>query len=115
MDKKIKILRGIICHDINNQFKVYSPGHIHYLNHKRYHEESLKEGQKVLGVIIHNQFNICREFISNAGEFVFGYVIRKDDPGKQLLIQTIPGFEPNTFNPYETDYNIGEEAIVEIN
>ena len=111
----MKIEKGIIGYNNRNQMIVQSPGYIYHLNCERFYSQSLKANDKEFGVIINKKFSICREFISNTGEFIFGYVIRKDAPGKHLSIQTIPGFEPNTFNPFDAEYSTGEEATIEIN
>jgi len=111
----MKIVRGIIRCNNRNEMIVQSPGHIYHLDFESFFSQNLKENDKVLGIILNKKFCVCREFISNTGEFVFGYVTKKDTPGKQLSIQTIPGFEPNTFNPYMADYTTGVEVTVKIN
>lgn len=109
----MKIERGIIIAD-EQGMAVRSPGHIYHLNNEAFFRKSLNENDKVLGVIINKKFSVCREFISVTGHFVFGYVKKESNPGNQLSIQIIPGFEPNSFNPFEAEYDLGEVTLAEI-
>lgn len=102
----MKIERGIIGYNNRNEMIVRSPGHIYHLNNESFFSRSLKENDKVLGVIVDNKFSVCREFISEKGEFIFGYLKDKSSLS-QLKIQTFIKFDQNLFNPYSSDYTLG--------
>lgn len=111
----MKIERGIIEYNNRNEMIVSSPGHIYHLNNESFYSRSLKKSDKVLGVIVDNRFSVCREFISDTGHFVFGFIKNEPSPGKQLTIQTIPGLVPKTFNPFAAEYSMGAIAIADLN
>lgn len=110
----MKIERGIIGFNNWNEMIVRSPGHVYHLNNTTYYYKGLNENDKVVGVIVNNKFSVCREFISTNGRFIFGFVIKELSP-KTIKVQTIREFDPNKFDPFNADYNFGEESIVEIN
>ena len=87
---------------------IYSPGHIYHLNNVSFYENKLSEGQKLLGVIINGKFSICREFISEQGCFVYGYLAKEPSSENRLSIQTVTGFNDNKFDQYNSEYCLGD-------
>lgn len=107
----MKIERGIIGYNNRNEMIVSSVGHIYHLNKEYFLGKSLKENDKVLGVIVDNRFSICREFISIDGWFVFGFITDVVS-SNQVQIQTINKVDSHNFDPYFSDYMLGERAVV---
>lgn len=107
----MKIERGIIGYNNRNEMIVQSPGHIYHLSHEDFYKPSLKEDQKVFGVINDSRFSICREFISDSGEFVFGFLIQNSNPG---VIQSILEYDPIKYNPYESGYQTGPQFQIPV-
>lgn len=91
---------------------VSSAGHIYHLSKEYFLGKSLKENDKVLGVIVNNRFSICREFISIDGWFVFGF-ITEEVSSNQVQIQIINKFDSHKFDPYDSNYTLGERSIVQ--
>lgn len=107
----MKIERGIIGFNNRNEMIVRSPGQIYHLNNESFFSRSLKENDKVLGVIVDNRFCVCREFISEKGEFIFGY-LQGQASFKKTRIQTLCGYDQTAFDPYFSDYILGPVVSV---
>lgn len=111
----MKIERGIISFNNQNEMIVCLPGHIYKLNNNSFYRKTLSDDQNVLGVIVNNKFSICREFISTTGHFIFGYINKDMESAQEICVQSIKGFNRSNFNPFDAEYAIGNEAMVEIN
>ena len=107
----MKIERGIIGFNNRNEMIVRSPGQIYHLNNESFFSRSLKENDKVLGVIVENKFNVIREYITNKGEFIYGYLLQKSKPG---IIQSISNFNPNNYDPFRSIYKLGPQFIISL-
>ncbi len=109
----MQIKRGVVGFNNRNEMIISSPGHIYYLNNNSFYNKTLNENDKVFGVIINNKFSICQEFITLKGYYVFGFINEENFNMKKVFIKTIENFEYNLFNPFEAEYSLGEEAIIE--
>ena len=83
------------------------PGHLYILNNHKFYNKKVKIGEKVLGIVKENRFNICREFISEEGFFVFGYLLSEPSSDHKITVQTISEFDMNKFDPYSSEFNSG--------
>lgn len=111
----MKIERGVVSYNNHNEMIECSPRHIYKLNYNDFNTKSISDEQNVLGVIIHDKFSICREFIITTGHYIFGFIINKGDLPNQFWIQSISGFNHKTFNPFDANYSLGQDGIIEIN
>ena len=103
----MEIIRGIIGFTTDGKIGVDSPFHFYNLKTNEPYTNSLKEGDKLLGVIIDGIFNICFEFTSIKGNESFGYIVNNSND-KTVVIQIFKGFNKATFNPFEPSYKLGE-------
>lgn len=110
------IIRGIVGYAENGRMVVDSPFHIYNLKINEPYTSSLKEGDKLLGVVINDVFNICFEFNSSDRNESFGYMVGSPNE-KTFGIQLIKGFNKLTFNPFEPTYELGDiisENIIDL-
>lgn len=110
----MKIERGIVTEDNLSETMIQTPGHLYSINNGSFYKRKLSHGKKVLGLIKENKFNICREFISNTGYFVFGFITNKNSSPSTLSIQTISDFEQENFDPYFSDYEFGPVVLANV-
>lgn len=108
------IIRGIIGFAENGRIVVDSPSHIYNLSINKLFTNSLKEGDKLLGVILNDCYHSLYEI--NSSNVSFGYII--DSPNEKTIeIQLIKGFNKATFNPFEPSYELGDiisEDIIDL-
>lgn len=107
----MKLQRGIIIVGNDNKLQVKCPGAIYELPPLTEPIE-FNLNDKVFGVIVEGQFNIVFNFNLSSGKNEFGYYTNKwieDD----FKIQTLKDFNPNTFDPYSSDYELSE--VLELN
>lgn len=104
---KMDIIRGIIGFTTDGKIGVDSPFHFYNLKTNEPYTNSLKDGDKLLGVVINDVFNICLEFNSSNGKESFGYIVDNSNDNT-VVIQLFKGFNKTTFNPFEPSYELGE-------
>lgn len=110
------IIRGIIGFTESGRMIVDSPFHTYDLKLNEPYTSSLKEGNKLLGVVIKDNYHVLYEFNSSNGHESFGYIV--GSPKENTLeIQLIEGFDKLTFNPFEPTYELGDiisENIIDL-
>lgn len=111
----MKIERGILCVNTSNEIVVRSPLKIHRISMESLLERYFKSNENMLGVLINEIFYRCEEFEFLNGERVFGYITKNDLANSKLTIQLIENFNQRTFDPFNPDYMLGKEIIVNKN
>ncbi len=103
----MKLERGIIVVGNDNKIMVKCAGAIYDLP-PLIEPIELNLNDKVVGVIVDGVFNIIFNFKLGVGTTHFGYYTKKwiED---SFELQTIKGFNPITFDPYNSEYELGEE------
>ena len=103
----MKIERGIVVVGTDNKIMVKSVGAIYYLP-QLIEPIEFNLNDKVLGVVTDNKFHIIFNFKLSVGTNYLGYYSKKwiEDNFK---VQTIRGLNPSTFDPYNSEYELGEE------
>lgn len=95
---KIKIERGIISLNDNEEIIVYSPGRIHPINPVSLDTSIYRNGEKVIGVIIDKKFTPLQQLEQIENTVAFGYVLDFDPDTRYISIQLIKDFSLKDFN-----------------
>lgn len=112
---KIKIERGIISLNDNEEIIVYSPGRIHPINPVSLDTSIYRNGEKVIGVIIDKKFNPLQQFEQIENTVAFGYVLDFDPDTRYISIQLIKDFSLKDFNPFNAYYYLGKIISIQTN
>lgn len=101
---KIKIERGIISLNDNEEVIVYSPGSIHPINPVSLDTSVYRNGEKVIGVIIDKKFTPLQQLEQIENTVAFGYVLDFDPDTRYISIQLIKDFSVIGFDPFNAYY-----------
>ncbi len=111
----MKIERGILVTDDEQRLRVRTVGHIYRINYATFLYDQSNVGDKVLGIVDNNLYNICYNFtLKNNRVKIFGFLI-PDKYKSCFLIQTINEFDINNipFDFYLKDYPFGNKIEIE--
>ena len=108
----MKIERGIIGYNHLGEMIVRSLGHINPVNIESQYKNILRENDKVLGIISSNKFCICSEFKNRDGSVVFGYLFEIPQEATSISIQSIIGFNQQSYDQFKSEYALGEIIAV---
>lgn len=108
----MKIERGILGINSSNELTVSSPKHNYKISKESLLERSFKSDEKVLGIVKDGVFNILEELELGNGKKLFGYIVKNDLGTATLKVQTIEGFHQQTFDPFNSEYNLGAEVVI---
>ena len=111
----MKIERGILVVNDNANLLVRAPMQLYNLSTTSMWEIETKIGGKllsVIGVIVDKKFCICNEYKLKDGKTLYGYITNNDFTNNIVRIQTINGFDLKNFDPYNSDYVLGE--VIEV-
>ncbi|MBL7921155.1 MAG: hypothetical protein JNJ40_12630 [Bacteroidia bacterium] len=110
----MKIERGIITAELNEDVHVRGVGTLSKLNANSLFERDYKNGESVIGVIIDKKFTLCHNFELKQGEEFFGYILNNGLGSTALSVQVINDFEMDKYDPYNQykDYPLGEELVL---
>lgn len=111
---KVKIERGII--DISqthyDEVWIQGAGHRWKLNIKSLAEREYSNNEKVMGIIIDNEFHLFHQFKLNDGREYNGYIVNNDPIATAFGFQTIEKFDINKFDPFKAEYSLGEKVTL---
>jgi|ERR1700752_2336755 len=109
------VIRGIAVTVYGKGYKkiaIETPQHIYKLNNgvMRF---PLREDDKVLGVVVNNEFNICYSVTLESNEKIFGY-FSKNNKDVSMGFQTVKDFNKFSYDPYKPLYPLGKEIKITI-
>ena len=101
------VIRGISVEMEGNakgykKIAIETPLHIYKLNNAVM-KFPLREDDKVLGVIVDKEFNICYAVTLGNNEKAFGY-FSKNNKDASMSFQTINNFDKFSYDPYKSLY-----------
>ena len=108
----MKIERGILTVNSNNEIIVRSPLHSYKISMESLLERDFRSNENILGVAINGVFYRCEEFELTNGKKVFGYIKKNNLGNSVITFQIIEGFNRQTYNPYNSLYQNGNEIRI---
>lgn len=108
--RELKIERGIIQAEMDDTW-IMGAGFRYKLNPQSMFERSYKNGEKVLGIIHDNKFDLCHEFEFTDKSKCFGYIVNNGLGSTAIRVRLIDGFNLTSFDPYNPNYELGEEKV----